>query len=227
MAFGRKSSLPNGEVFYLRIKSKDENDVEILPATFTISKKDDKGEWKRLEKTEQIVTGDLVRIDLGKGEYEGKEYKTVKVYLQDTVAEEVYVLDLRYNLLSRNLYNSLVNLTSYKGVSVSLYKVKGKKETNKDKEYSAIAVWQNDNLIKGKFKTEDMPKPEEVKNSKGVVIQRDYGDLDSFLEKHLEALKSSLDAAQKSEKQSVKSHEPVPATDDVEPPPANDENVPF
>jgi hypothetical protein len=220
MAFGRKSNLPEGEVMFLRIRTKDANDVEILPAVFSVSKKDSSGKWETLPKTEQTVTGDLFRIDLGTGEYEGKPYSTVKVYLNDKDAKEIYVLDLRYNLLSRNLYNSLLALTKYTGVSVSLYKSKSKKDPNK--EYSQIALWQGDSLVKGKFKNEELPKPEEIKNSKGVVLSRDYSELDSFIEKELKVLSAKL-----SKTPQTAAPELPPTEDGDSEPEGADKDIPF
>lgn len=194
MSLGKKSNLPEGELMYLRIKTKDQDDKEVIPAVFTVSKKNqESNKWETVPKTESAVSGDLFRIDLGKGVYQEKEYKTVKIYLRDNKENEIYILDLRYNLLSRNLFNSLVNLTSFNGVSISLYKTKGKKPENKDKEFSAIAIWQGDAIVKGKFRSEELPKPEEVKNSKGVVLQRDFSALDDFLEVQLKELKAKLE----------------------------------
>ena len=118
----------------------------------------------------------------------------------------------------RNLYNSLLNLETFENVSFSLYKVKGKKETNKDKEYSAISVWQNDNLIKGKFKNDELPKPEVITNKAGVILSRDYTDLDNFLESHLAELAKRVANPAKA----VKSVENNTSNS-----PENDENVPF
>jgi hypothetical protein len=190
MALGRKKQDIEGKLLVLRIKTKDEKDVDIVPAVFSISHKKENGEWEVLPKTESGVSGKIHRLDLGTGTFDKKEYKTVKLYLVDSEAKETYLLDLRYNLLSRNLYNALLNLPNLKDdVSISLYKTTNK-DTNKD--YSNISLWQNDALVKGKFANTELPKPEELKNSKGEVVQRDYSNLDDFFEKHLKDLSKRI-----------------------------------
>lgn len=225
MSLGKKSNLPEGELMYLRIKTKDQDDKEVIPAVFTVSKKNqESNKWETVPKTESAVSGDLFRIDLGKGVYQEKEYKTVKIYLRDNKENEIYVLDLRYNLLSRNLFNSLVNLTSFNGISISLYKTKGKKPENKDKEFSAISIWQDDAIVKGKFRSEEMPKAEEVKNSKGVVLQRDFSALDDFLEKELAELKVKLEKAKTPT--TIETHETV-SIEDATDEDGDDKKIPF
>lgn len=193
MALGRKKQDIEGELLVLRLRTKDDKDVDIVPAVFAISKKKDSGEWEVLQKTETGVSGRLFRLDTGKGEYDGKPYKTVKLYLVDSEAKETYLLDLRYNLLSRNLYNSLINLPNLKdNISISLYKTSNK-ETKK--EYSNISLWQNDALVKGKFSSVELPKPEELKNSKGDVVQKDFSNLDEFFENHLKEFSKRIKEA--------------------------------
>ena len=205
MAFGRKSAIPAGKLFVVRIKTKDEDDKELLPAVFQISQKDEAtAKWTKIDKTEQTISGDLFKVEIGKGEWDGKPYKTVKLYLNDSDLNENYLIDLRYMSLSRNLFNALLNLKTYKGISVSLYKSKGKpKDGQPAKEYSNISVWQNDQLIKTKYKSDEMPKADEITNKKGEVIQRDYTELNDFLENELKTLAENVSAAAKNKTTSV------------------------
>ena len=184
MALGTNTPKSDNKLFILKLKSKDENGVAMVPNKFSVSEKlDDK--WTPRPELEAAVSGNLVKIELGEGEYQGKKYDTAKFYLEDSEAKEMYLLDLRYNLLSRNLFNSLINLTTFDGVRVSNYKSKSKKD---GKEWAAISLWQGDNMVRGKYAFEVIPKPDEIKNRAGEVVQRDFAEVDGFYREQLKEL---------------------------------------
>ncbi len=83
----------------------------------------------------------------------------------------------------------MLNLTSGDNVSISLYQTKSKKD---GKIYPSISVWQNDNMIKGKYANEEIPQPEEVKNKKGEVLQRDFSEMNEWFFEKLKALVPSF-----------------------------------
>jgi hypothetical protein len=196
---GRKGGgLPDGKLLVIRIDTKEkkgDKEVPIVPARFSISHKvEDK--WEKLPQAEQTISNiNLFKLDLEEKEWEGDKYKIVKMYCRDEEANEIYLFDLRYTFLTRNLYNSLLSLEKFDNLSISLYKVKGKKDTNKDKEYSAISVWQNDSLVKGKFKNEELPKVEPIVTKSGVRKGTDTSELDQFFETELSELALKLEAA--------------------------------
>lgn len=181
MALGNQNSpQSNRKLLILKLKSKDANDQSLIPNQFQISEKvGDK--WVPRDKLEARVSGNLTKMELGSGEYNKKKYGTVKLYLEDTAADEMYLLDLRYNQLSRSLFNSLLALESFSDVSISNYKSTGKD----GKEYANISLWQGNKMVKGKFALADIPKPDVIKNKAGEVVQRDFSEVDTFFEKHL------------------------------------------
>lgn len=193
MALGNTNQQSNRKLLILKLKSKDENDVSLVPNMFQISEKvGDK--WVARPELEARVSGNLTKVELGEGEWNKKKYGTVKLFLEDAATDELYLLDLRYNSLSRNLFNSLSALESFDNLSVSNYKSKSKKD---DKEYANISLWQGDKMVKGKVALDALPKPEVITNKAGEVIQRDYAEVDTFYKTQLEALVPRVAAAQK------------------------------
>ena len=133
----------NGELIILKLKTTDP-EKKPTPVHFEITrKKDDK--WVVAGETKD-VSGDITKIELYEKEYEGQVTPLVKVYLEDAEASETYLIDLRYNMLSRNLFNSLLSLTSFGGVSIGVYDRKVGEKT-----YPSISVKQNDKRVDSKY----------------------------------------------------------------------------
>lgn len=189
MALGNHNQQSNRKLLILKLKSKDENDVPMVPNMFQVSEKvDDK--WVARPELVDRVSGKLAKVELGEGEWNKKKYGTVKLYLED--GDECYLLDLRYNSLSRNLFNSLAALEAFDNLSISNYRSKSKKD---GKEYAAISLWQGDKMIKGKVELTALPQPDVIKNKAGEVVQRDYTEVDAFYKTQLEALVPKVAAA--------------------------------
>lgn len=183
MALGNTTPQSTRKLLILKLKSKDANDQSLVPNMFQISEKvDDK--WTPRDKLEARVGGNLTKMELGEGTYSGKKYGTVKLYLEDPAADELYLLDLRYNNLSRNLFNSLSALESFEGLSISNYKTTGKD----GKDYAAISLWQNGKMVKGKHALDAIPKPDVIRNKAGEVVQRDFSEVDAFFKTELAAV---------------------------------------
>lgn len=182
------------KLLILKLKSKDANDQPIVPNMFQVSEKGEDGKWTARPELQARVSGNLVRVELGEGEYQKKKYGTVKLYLEDPAADEMYLLDLRYNQLSRNLFNSLANLTSFNDLSISNYSTKSKKD---GKEYANISLWQGKNMVKGKTEFTAIPQPELIKHPKtGEVISRDFADVDNYFKPQLEELAMRVSVSQ-------------------------------
>lgn len=181
------------KLLILKLKSKDENDKALIPNLFQVSEKNADGKWTSRPELQPRVSGNLTRVELGEGEYQGKKYGTVKLYLEDAEADELYLLDLRFNQLSRNLFNSLVSLTSFNDVAISNYCTKSKKD---NKDYANISLWQAGKMVKGKTDFSALPQPEVIKHPKtGVVISRDFSEVDAFYKPQLEDLANRVAAA--------------------------------
>ena len=171
----------NRKLLILKLKSKDENEVSMIPNLFQISEKVNE-KWTPREQLEARVSGNLTKIELSEGDWNKKKYGIVKLYLEDPATDELYLLDMRYNSLSRNLFNSLLALESFENLSISNYKTKSPKD---GKEYANISLWQGDKMIKGKNPLDSIPKPEVIKNKAGEVISRDFTDVDNFIKAQL------------------------------------------
>lgn len=196
MAIGRKNNFDDGsKLLILKIVTKapdpldKQKTIPLIPAMFRISEK--VGDvWVIREKLEKDVSGNLVGIEFKKDSYQGESYDLIKIRLRDPEANESYILDLRTSMITRNLFNSLLDLTSYDNLLISLYKREDRK--NPGTFYTNICLRQGDELIRGKFTNDQVPKAEEIVDSKGRLVKRDYTDIDNFFLNHLAILAKAL-----------------------------------
>lgn len=229
MSLGRKSKTGDYKLVVLRIKNKTVDkvtgkEIPLMPHLFEVSEKNAEGKWIKRDQLEKSVSGDLTKIDFDSDEFEGKPYKIVKAYLSVPENKESFLLDLRYTGDTRNIFNAFLALESGKNLNISLYKKTGKDKSGQEKDYSNVAVRQNDELVKGKFTFDEIPKPEEVKNSKGVVLQRDFEAVDDFFLEHLKEWAKIINKKPESQKPS---EEESPSTEELPPEDPKDERVPF
>lgn len=231
MGVGRKSAKSDYKLRVFRIITKTTlpggtKQVPLMPHGFQISEKNvEKNKWETLPNIEYGVWGDLTRISFDTGEYNGEVYNVVKLSIVDRELKENYLLDLRMTHTSRNIFNSLLALKEFDDIEISLYK----KEASDGNVYSNVALRQNGELIKGLFKSEELPKPNIITNSKGQVIKREYDELDDFYLKELEKLAATLESrrggkSKSPEKKEENIPQPVPASDLAE---DTDNDVPF
>lgn len=174
----------NNKLFIAKIVSK--KGKEYVPPHFAISEKisteeNPKGKWKVIEEVSSL-SGDLFKIELDKDEYEGNEYDIIKLFLRDNQVQEDYLLDLRFNLLTRSLFNSILNLSSFEDLKVSLYEKNG----SDNKRYSAVSLRQKDEKVKWRFSQEELPKIEKHTINKKVVY--DTTAIDEFFLKNISEL---------------------------------------
>lgn len=120
-----------------------------------------------VDKQVKFLAGDLVdlRNKVGKTP-EGKEIESASAVLFDRVADEAYFLTIGQTYLGRNILNSLLALKTFGGVEIGLYTSKPK--PGKDKGFKSAAVRQNQQLIYGKFKNEELPKIVKVQVGKEI-----------------------------------------------------------
>lgn len=223
MALGKKAMAnnDNSKLLVLRIRNsridpETKKEINLVPNLFEISEKVG-NQWTVRPDMESAVAGDLTNVVLGEGEYEGRKYPTAKIYIKDKEENETYLLDLRFGGLTRNLFNSLVALESFNGVRISLYKRPDKKD---GKEYPAVSVWQNNTLIKGES-WDQWPKPQDIVH-KGVVIQRDWSEVNEYFVNKLKELSARL-GNKSTEAAPTEAPPPAPVENSVD----DGEGVPF
>lgn len=229
MALGRKSKTSDYKLVVLRIKNKTVDkatgkEIPLMPHLFEVSEKNAEGKWVKRDQLEKSVSGDLTKIEFSEDEFEGNPYKIVKAYLSVPESKETYLLDLRYTGDTRNIFNSFLALVTGENINISLYKKAGKDKSGQEKDYSNVAVRQNDVLVKGKFALDKIPKPEDIKNSKGVVIKRDFEAVDDFFLAHLKEWSKTINKKSSEQKEEVVDN--LPKEEDL-PAAEKDENVPF
>lgn len=199
MALGNSGS-DTGTLFILKVVDKDKDKKKVAPH-FTITKKVD-GKWTLQSETVNRVSGNLSKIEIKEQEYKGEKYNTVSLYLKD--GEESYLIDLRFNLPSRSLFNSLAGLEDYNDLSVTVY-------ANKT-GYTALGLWQGEKMAKWKYKLDELPTPDAV-TFKGKEMH-DYSKVDAFFVEVLKEIAGKLGGNQKTVKKKTAEKE-TPESEDV------------
>lgn len=184
MALGNNNT-NNNKLLILKVVTKDAEKKQV-PPHFSVSTKADDGKWTVTNQVKDI-SGDLVKVETEKKEWEGQEYDVIKVYLADDKLKETYLLDLRQNMLARNIYNSFAGLKSFENIEIGLYE-----KTKGEKTFPAVSIKQNGTRVDWKFKLEELPKLNKVKVGKKEIV--DSAELDEFFIKELEELSARVSA---------------------------------
>ena len=195
-----------GILYILKVVDKDKEKKKVEPH-FTVTKKVD-GKWTLQPETVTRVSGTLSKIVTEEKEWEGTKYNVVSLWLKD--GEEAYLIDLRFNLPSRSLFNSLASLEQYTDLSVTVY-------ANKS-GYTALGLWQGDKMVKWKYKLDELPEPDKVM-FKGKEMS-DYTKVDDFFLAVLKEIGGKLGGSKPA---ASKPKTETPAGNA----PQNDEDVPF
>jgi hypothetical protein len=176
---GNDNQNDNNKLLILKLIVQDAQKHKIDP-TFEIREKIE-GKWV-VTGTNASVSGDLTRIEIKENNWEGNVYHTVSLTLKDSVLGETYLVDTKLNMLSRSLYNSLLNLEEYTDLKIGLYTSK--------KDFASVALRQKGNMVNWKFSLSEIPAPIEVsfKNK----IQRDFTPTDDFFIEKLRELSVKL-----------------------------------
>lgn len=178
MALQKTKFSNNSDLFVLKLKTKDASSKNV-PPHFEVSKRGEDGKYSVVNTTD-FVSGNLVKVEIKEREWEGDKYNTVNVYLAD--GKDLYLLDLRFTMLGRSLFNSLLSLTSFNNLSISTYMAKDKKD--EAKEYPRVSLRQNDETVSWKYGLDELPKPESI-TFKGKTMN-DFSSLDNMFVEKLE-----------------------------------------
>lgn len=236
---GLGSSNSSGNLVILKLKTKDEDNKPCHPY-FEVKRKKD-GDYEKTDEKPISVGGELFKIDADSYTYEGEDIRTVKVFIRDNEVDEVYLLNLGYNMTTRGLINSLLSLENPEDIGISLYETESKQD--KSKKYPAISLWDNTEeedkrMVKWKYSIDELPEIEKITDKKGKVVSIDSEDQDEFLERKLmkhakkllgEQKKKSAPAEEESEEQEEPEEEPrakvkkTRVKEEVE----DDDDVPF
>jgi hypothetical protein len=217
MALKRQNSFAGGKLFVLRLKTKDAQGKNVAPY-FDVLEKNGDNKYVSTSTTD-YVSGKAVKLELKEKEWEGEKYKVANLFLSDN--KDLYLLDLRFNMLGRSLFNSLLSLTTYNNLSISVYNRKDK--TDDKKEYPAVSLRQNDELVNWKFGLDELPKPVSV-TFKGKTMN-DYSDVDEFFASRLEELAKLVNGATPTA--TAAATETVAATEGVKTGNKAEDDVPF
>lgn len=193
MALNTNTAKNQNKLYILKVRTQDA-EKKPLPVHFEVfEKKTVEVEGKTEERwvtttTTKDVTGDLNSIELTEREFKGEKIPGVKVTLVDDSQKESYLLDLRYNIVSRSLFNSLFGLTSFENLEIGVYQTKPKSADGKS--YASISLKQNGKRVDWKFDKNSIPPIETVKIGKKEVSN--FDNMNEFYIKHLQNLSAKL-----------------------------------
>ena len=214
----------NGPLIFLSPRSSkmvNNEEVEVDPH-FEVSKVGEDEKIAKTSETADTVSGDLTKIDFKEREHKGKKNKHVVLFVKD--GGDTYHLDLTYRISTRSLYNSMLSLSSPKGISIGIYRNK--------KGFETFSLRQNNDTVKWKYELAELPKAEAIHDKKNVLIKTDYSDVDQFFEDGLRELSVKLFGSARTETAAPAAAAPATtktekAAATVAPAPVEDTSVPF
>jgi hypothetical protein len=178
MALGKNDNYTGGNLIILTLLTRDANKQDI-PATFQVKRKNEEGDWVADKETFSYVKGDLFRLETYINEWVDEKTKKkmvakgFKVMLRDQEAGDIYLLDCKLNMLTRGLLNKILALTSFKGVTLGVFRGNNGMNNNYVKVGNEKVGWKFDKAV--------LPVPVEIKHPMtDEVLQRDYTKLDKF-----------------------------------------------
>lgn len=194
------SNKSTGPLIVLNSKHMDEKKNPLNPH-FTKSAKQEDGTWKVIGECTGF-TGRLTRVSPETKEIKGPDGKIiatkdmVKLLFQSDDSDESYLLSLTYRIASRDLFNSILNLTDLESpVDISY---------NRNKNgYEKFWLNQNGSAVWGKHPYEELK--EKIKMvTVNKVKQADNTEIDTFFADELRAFNESLSKSPLPAKQEYK-----------------------
>lgn len=210
---GSENGTSNMDLYALRLRAKKGG--ERVKPFFAVSKKMENGKYEDIGSDIYDVSGYLQSVKFESYQYEGDTIDTVRLQLVDYDAGEngeLYLVSLTYNLLNKNLFNSILNLTDDQlcsKIKISLWENK--------KGYGSVSLRAGDSLVGWKYSLEELPKAEET-TFKGKIM-RDYTAVDAFFRKELKkkfegySLNKSAISSSPSQENKASSEEPQKQTE--------------
>ena len=190
MAFGsNQNSGVSKKAYAFKIRQK--RDGKEIPPFFEVKERDEETKKWTIQSNDGSVTflkGDLVNIESKENEWNGEVIKSVSATFE--TEDEIYFLTINSSFLGRNLINGIVNLPSYKDVGISLYMSKPKEEGGKSWPSVALRQGADEDLIMGKYRYDELPKPEETKY-KGTIL-KDYTAAEDLLRKEVDSISEAV-----------------------------------
>jgi hypothetical protein len=221
MAIGKGSGSnfpPGTKVSFVKIRVKN------LPAPIFEVAERQGDEYVIVDPAATHVSGNIIGInhkETPNPKKPGTTVKSVNLTIQDK--NEVYFVGVPYSYLGRNILSSLLNLKTFNGIEISLYKSKPKADSKNKEGFDSAAVRQNGELIYGRFKREELPEIKKVKV--GDEVHSDATAINAFFKAHVDEL-SKVIKAKTPEVSGEPSHsESTPTTPTAGEP--DDENIPF
>lgn len=174
-----------GELIILRpiMKDKDKKDI---PVTFEVRRKAADGKFLPQADTASSVTGDLFRIETYTSEWEGNITHGYKLLLRDEEMHETYIVDMKFNMLTRSLANNVLALTNFKNITITLYK--------NNRGYNSVVVKDaSGEMVHWKYELSQLPQPTEIfhpklkdeKTGKPKLLSRDFSEVDDWFTNQL------------------------------------------
>jgi hypothetical protein len=217
MALSKEDTKSSNKLYVLKVKTKD-LEGKPAPVHFQVSEKNvQSGKWVPTGEIKN-VTGDIVSVNVTDEVFNDEPYHAVKITLEDNEAKESYILDAKFNMLSRSLFNSLLSLKSHKDIKIGVYQTAAKEGRE---SYAAISVRQAGEKVSWAYEIKDLPPVTEVKA--GTKVIKVYDDLNEFFIPKLKNLNEKVKGWRKADAtKEVKEVKPVQEAAAEPPEPSDD-----
>jgi len=182
MAIGKTGGASNKNLFSVRVITKDKDKKPVDPHFSFVQKVE--GVYKEVQ-TSTSFNGNVTSVTTKLEEYQGNPLKKVIVKVEDE--SDVYYVDFNYTILSRSVFNTLLNVALGESVKFSIYLAKANPQ---GKRYPQISLWrpvegqEKDEMIRWKFQVDELPPTKKVR-VKGQDIT-DTEDVDNFFEAEIQ-----------------------------------------
>lgn len=167
----------SGKVYFLKPVDSVKNGTarEKIKPYFSVTQRNEEGKYVETTRATSVC-GALTGLRVSESSYQGTPYSRIAISLSDK--GENYVLDLRHNISTRSLFNSLFSFQNKGALSVEIYRNKA--------GYTSYALKENGEALHWKHKLEDLPKVEEKTIGRKKFV--DTTALEQFFENGLNEL---------------------------------------
>lgn len=182
-----RNNKEQGNLIILDFKTTDADKKPVKPY-FCIRQKDQETGSYVVKGGESEFCGRLKSIVTKVKEYKNSEGKVidskevVDFYFADDELGETYLMPLSYRIATRGFFNRILALESFDNLRVLTFR--------DDRGYEALVLYQNGNVVKGKYAKDQIPKPEEF--TRRGKVERIYDDVDKFFKEKLEELSEKI-----------------------------------
>lgn len=113
--------------------------------------------------------------------WEGKEKLSMKITLQEANSDSSIIISAGFNNMTRSMLNAIAGCDA-----IGLIELKAAKWGKGEKKYPCVFVQNNGQKTSWKYKIDEIPQVEQIKNKKGDVVSFDDTETNIFFKNLIE-----------------------------------------